>query len=188
MNESMKLDISKIEFEEAYDNAPFEEYTLYFISPRDLVKDKYPEAEHSTISLELTTRTTMISPTKNGMDYDWSDIKLDNDTIDRLITLYVLHKNRTAKFQEEKNAERKEIKENERKTKMGKRGRPLKDNKRDDSYRFRLNTEERQMLTQLSEWTEQPIAAVIRAALHIYYETIESERNIQFDNLEEKKC
>ena len=62
---------------------------------------------------------------------------------------------------------------------MGKRGRPLKDNKRDDSYRFRLNTEERQMLTQLSEWTEQPIAAVIRAALHIYYETIESERNIQ---------
>ena len=69
---------------------------------------------------------------------------------------------------------------------MGKRGRPLKDDKRDDSYRFRLNTEERQMLTQLSEWTEQPIAAVIRAALHIYYETIEYERNIQFDNLEEK--
>ena len=80
MNKSMKLDISKIEFEEAYDNTPFEEYTLYFIAPRDLVKDKYPEAEHSTISLELTTRTTMISPTKNGMDYDWSDIKLDNDT------------------------------------------------------------------------------------------------------------
>ena len=57
---------------------------------------------------------------------------------------------------------------------MGKRGRPLKDNKRDDSYRFRLNTEERQMLTQLSKWTEQPIAAVIRTALHTYYETIES--------------
>ena len=30
---------------------------------------------------------------------------------------------------------------------MGKIGRPLKDNKRDDSYRLRLNTEERQMLT-----------------------------------------
>ena len=44
------------------------------------------------------------------------------------------------------------------------------------------------MLTQLSEWTEQPIAAVIRAALHIYYEIIESERNIQFDNLEEKNA
>ena len=71
---------------------------------------------------------------------------------------------------------------------MGKRGRPLKDDKRDDSYRLRLNTEERQMLTQLSEWTEQPIAAVIRAALHTYYETIESEINIQFDNLEEENA
>ena len=71
---------------------------------------------------------------------------------------------------------------------MGKRGRPLKDDKRDDSYRLRLNTEERQMLTQLSEWTKQPIAAVIRAALHTYYETIELERNIQFDNLEEENA
>lgn len=92
MNKSMKLDISKIEFEEAYDNTPFQEYTLYFIAPRDLVKDKYPEAEHSTISLELTTRTTMISPTKDGVDYDWYDIELDNGTIDRLIALYILYK------------------------------------------------------------------------------------------------
>ena len=90
----MDIDISKIKFEEAYDNEPFDEYTLYFIAPKDLVKDKYPEAEHSTISLELTTRTIMISPTKDGMDYDWSDIELDNDTIDRLISLYELHKNR----------------------------------------------------------------------------------------------
>lgn len=88
----MKLDVSKIKFEEVYDNAPFEEFTLYFIAPIDLVKDKYPEAEHSTISLELTTRTTMISPTKDGVDYDWYDIELDNDTIDRLIALYILHK------------------------------------------------------------------------------------------------
>ena len=90
----MDIDISKIKFEEAYDNELFDEQTLYFIAPKDLVKDKYPEAEHSTISLELTTRTTMISPTKDGMDYDWSDIEFDNDTIDRLIELYVLHKNR----------------------------------------------------------------------------------------------
>ena len=71
---------------------------------------------------------------------------------------------------------------------MGKRGRPLKDNKRDDSYRFRLNTEERQMLTQLSEWTEQPIAAVIRTALRSYYETIEFKRNTYFNNLEEENA
>lgn len=87
----MDIDISKIKFEEAYDNAPFQEYTLYFIAPKDLVKDKYPEAEHFTISLELTTRTAMISPTKNGMDYDWSDVELDNDTIDKLICLWRMY-------------------------------------------------------------------------------------------------
>lgn len=69
---------------------------------------------------------------------------------------------------------------------MGKRGRPLKADKRDDSYRLRLNAEERQMLTQISEWTKQPIAAVIRTALRAYYETVKSERNTQFDNLEEE--
>lgn len=53
MSESMKLDISKIKFEEAYDNTQFEEFTLCFIAPRDLVKNKYPEAEHSTISLVI---------------------------------------------------------------------------------------------------------------------------------------
>lgn len=37
----MNLDISKVKFEEAYDNTPFEEYTLYFIAPKDLVKDKH---------------------------------------------------------------------------------------------------------------------------------------------------
>lgn len=63
---------------------------------------------------------------------------------------------------------------------MEKRGRPPKADKRDGSYRFRLNTEERQMLTQLSEWTGQPIAAVIRKALCTYYETIKFERDTPF--------
>ena len=67
---------------------------------------------------------------------------------------------------------------------MGKRGRPLKADKRDDSYRLRLNAEERQMLTQISEWTEQPISAVIRAALYSYYEAIKFERDTPFGNEE----
>lgn len=71
---------------------------------------------------------------------------------------------------------------------MGKRGRPPKADKRDDSYRLRLNSEERQMFTQISEWTEQPIAAVIRIALCAYYETIKSERDKQFNNLEEENA
>lgn len=87
----MNIDISKIKFEEkVYDNI-LHEFTLYFIAPKDLVNDRYPEADHSTISLELMTGTTMISPTKNGTDYHWSDIKLDDDTIDGLIHLYGLN-------------------------------------------------------------------------------------------------
>lgn len=52
---------------------------------------------------------------------------------------------------------------------MKKRGRPTKDNKRDDSYRIRLNAEEKQMLTQLSEWSGLTKADVIRTALFNYY-------------------
>ena len=58
------------------------------------------------------------------------------------------------------------------------RGRPPKNDKRDNSYRIRLNAEERQMLEQISEQTEQPIATVIRKAVLAYYEVI---------NLEEKE-
>ena len=52
------------------------------------------------------------------------------------------------------------------------RGRPPKNDKRDNSYRLRLNAKERQMLEQISEQTEQPIATVIRKAVLAYYETI----------------
>ena len=52
------------------------------------------------------------------------------------------------------------------------RGRPPKNEKRNDSYRLRLNAKERQMLEQISEQTEQPIATVIRKAVLAYYETV----------------
>ena len=64
-----------------------------------------------------------------------------------------------------------------------KRGRPPKNDKRDDSFRLRLNTEERQMLTQTSEWTGQTISAVIRTALRAYYETVKPERNMHPDEV-----
>lgn len=57
------------------------------------------------------------------------------------------------------------------------RGRPPKNDKRDNSYRLRLNAEERQMLEQISEQTEQPIATVIRKAVLAYYEVINLKEN-----------
>lgn len=55
------------------------------------------------------------------------------------------------------------------------RGRPPKNDKRDDSYRLRLNAEERQILEQISEQTEQPISTVIRNAVLSYYEVIHNQ-------------
>ena len=52
------------------------------------------------------------------------------------------------------------------------RGRQTKNDKRDTSYRLRLNAEERQMLEQISEQTEQPIATVIRKAVLAYYAAV----------------
>lgn len=60
----------------------------------------------------------------------------------------------------------------DRKFMTKRRGRPPKNEKRDDSYRLRLNAKERQMLEQISEQTEQPIATVIRKAVLAYYEAV----------------
>ena len=62
------------------------------------------------------------------------------------------------------------------------RGRPPKNDKRDNAYRLRLNAEERQMLEQISKQTEQPISTVIRKAVLAYYETINMKEKEEEDN------
>ena len=67
---------------------------------------------------------------------------------------------------------------------MKKRGRPIKDNKRDDSYRIRLNAEEKQMLTQMSEWSGLTKADVIRIALFNYYDIAKSNKSTSINDKE----
>ena len=67
---------------------------------------------------------------------------------------------------------------------MKKRGRPAKSNKRDDSYRIRLNAEEKQMLTQMSEWSGLTKADTIRAALLAYYDLAKSNKNTSINDKE----
>ena len=67
---------------------------------------------------------------------------------------------------------------------MKKRGRPIKDNKRDDSYRIRLNAEEKQILTQISEWSGLTKADVIRSALFSYYDLAKSNKNTSINDKE----
>ena len=67
---------------------------------------------------------------------------------------------------------------------MKKRGRPTKDNKRDDSYRIRLNAEEKKMLTQISEWSGMTKADAIRSALSAYYDIAKSNKNTYINDKE----
>lgn len=67
---------------------------------------------------------------------------------------------------------------------MKKRGRPTKDNRRDDSYRIRLNAEEKQMLEQISEWSGLTKADAIRTALFSYYDIAKSNKSISINDKE----
>ena len=71
---------------------------------------------------------------------------------------------------------------------MLKRGRPPKNNKRDDSYRIRLNAEERQMLKEISEWRGLTMADVIRIALFAYYDLAKSNKNTSINDKENKNA
>lgn len=83
----MNIDISKIEFDARVED-DLGNNIAYFIAPKELLGDKYPEAEHSTISIkwnecgkDMSEYTVMISPTKDGEDYDWMPFDLDvNDS------------------------------------------------------------------------------------------------------------
>ena len=87
----MDIDISKFEFEERFESALG--YTvLYFIAPKELVADGYPDAEHATVCIEwsdsdkeMDNYSVTISPTKDGEDYDWMPLELDTSDIEQLI-------------------------------------------------------------------------------------------------------
>lgn len=88
----MNIDISKFKFEESYGGV-FGDMVLYFIAPKELVADKYPDAEHATVCIEwndsdkeIDNYFVTISPTKDGEDYDWMPFELDTNDIDLLVT------------------------------------------------------------------------------------------------------
>lgn len=90
------IDYRKISYEESYSSDEYETTTGYFTIDKSLLEKfrpgQYPEAEHGTISIEYPTKhpeanmaTVMISPTKDGLDYDWTDIDLSYEAIEMLM-------------------------------------------------------------------------------------------------------
>ena len=85
----MNINISEIKYEETFVGL-YGDTTHYFTAPKELVEDKYPDCDHATISIERDGwggYTCMISPTANGLDYDWKYFDLDNECADALMKL-----------------------------------------------------------------------------------------------------
>ena len=72
--------------------------TGYFTIDKSLLEDfrpeQYPEAEYGELSVEYpinhpeaSNAIVMISPTKDGSDYDWTAIELSNELIEELILI-----------------------------------------------------------------------------------------------------
>lgn len=96
-NKEKEID-NRIQFEERYDSEVYKTTTLYFMSEKSLLDEilpgKYPEAESMEISVEFPTdkpeahmASVMISPTKDGEDYDWTSWNILNEKIEGLIDL-----------------------------------------------------------------------------------------------------
>lgn len=94
------VDLSKIQLDDQYEyqteNIFFRNF--WFIAPKELLGDKYPEAEHATIAISYSPDIPskvcpnhiigcQISPTKDGIDYDWKDFDLDYETIMKLLKM-----------------------------------------------------------------------------------------------------
>lgn len=85
----MNINISEINYEETFVGL-YGDTTHYFTAPKELVEDNYPDCEHATISIERDGwggYICMISPTADGLDYDWNYFDLDNECAIALMKL-----------------------------------------------------------------------------------------------------
>lgn len=80
----MKLDTSKLIFDGHWESPMFDEVTVYFIAPKELVGDRFGDAAKIMVAYSKHDPYNrcpefMISPTENGEAYDLDFLDLDND-------------------------------------------------------------------------------------------------------------
>ena len=89
-------------YDETYVSDTFETTTGYFMIDKNFLEElrpgQYPEADHGEISVEYPTDCSeassaivMVSPTKDGSDYDWTDVDLPSEIIEVLINITEMH-------------------------------------------------------------------------------------------------
>ena len=89
------IDFDKFELEDISPNDEFGFTTVYFIGPKEPLSKIYPKCESTEISVEFLTEKPhgcypclMISPTKNGTDYNWNDLYIeDYEAVHKLIDI-----------------------------------------------------------------------------------------------------
>lgn len=97
------MNMTEIRFEEKYVDEENETTTLYFIAPKEMLKDyipkkDFPEAVSMEISIEFPTEHidanygyVCVSPTREieggSEDYDWHDVQISLSEILQLIAL-----------------------------------------------------------------------------------------------------
>lgn len=89
-------------YEESYVSNTYGTTIGYFMIDKNFLEElrpgQYPEAEHGEIYVEYPTvypkasaTIGMVSPTKDGRDYDWTDVVLPSEIIEVLINIIEMH-------------------------------------------------------------------------------------------------
>lgn len=89
------FDVSKLTFDEAVINKNFGTIILYFTAPKEWVEKEHPKAESAEICVEMPLNRmkpdwafVMISPTKDGTDYEWTDLDIPESAVEKMIAMY----------------------------------------------------------------------------------------------------
>lgn len=80
----MKIDISKLVYAGCWESVLFDDVTVYFTAPKDLVGDRFGDGAKIMVTYSKHDPYNccpefMISPTQDGEAYDWDFLDLDND-------------------------------------------------------------------------------------------------------------
>lgn len=92
--------LNDIKLEDIVKSVEYKSTTLYFIGPVELLEGKYPDALHSTISIEFPDgqcepayASVMVTPTRKEVDgamvdYDWVTVDWPDSVIGQLLDQY----------------------------------------------------------------------------------------------------
>lgn len=101
MNEQTRRDLlAQAKFSDSHNSAEYGTRTLYFDAPKELVIDRYPDAEAADISIEFPLNEqeayaaqVMFGPVKSYPDgsgfetYDWDNVDLPCEDIEMLMDM-----------------------------------------------------------------------------------------------------